>query len=72
MSAEKRKAIELYCEGIANYKKREWKTASNLFARALSIDSSDYPSEIYLDRCRQYEIESPPPDWDGVFIMQTK
>jgi len=64
--------VSLYCEGISKYRTREWSSAVELFEKALSIDPSDYPSEMYLERSKIYEIEPPPGDWNGVFIMQTK
>ncbi len=69
---EKRKLVDLYCTGLAKYRNREWGIAAEFFEKALSIDSSDYPSEMYLERSRVFEIEPPPGDWNGVFVMQTK
>ncbi len=69
---EKKKLVELYCEGISRYRNREWKTAAEFFEKGLLIDRSDYASEMYLERSRIFEIEPPPPDWDGVFVLQTK
>lgn len=69
---DKKKLVELYCTGISKYRDREWRIAAEFFERALSIDSSDYPSEMYLERSKVYEIEPPPADWNGVFVMQTK
>jgi adenylate cyclase len=69
---DKRKLVEFYCTGISKYRNREWTAAAKFFEKALSIDPSDYPSEMYLERSRVYEIEPPPNDWNGVFVMQTK
>ncbi len=72
ISEDRRKVVELYCAGLSKYRSREWGAAAELFIKALDIDSSDYPSEMYLERSKLYEIEPPPPDWNGVFIMTTK
>jgi len=72
VSERKRKLVELYSNGISKYRNREWGIAAEFFENALSIDSNDYPSEMYLERSRIYEIEPPPDDWNGVFVMQTK
>lgn len=69
---EKRKLVEMYCEGLAKFRNREWQTAKELFEKVLSTDPADYPSEMYLERCMLYEMEPPPAEWNGVFIMQTK
>lgn len=72
VDANERKLVELYSEGLARYRNREWETAKKLFESVLSFDSSDYASEMYLERCMLYEMEPPPENWNGVFIMQTK
>lgn len=72
ISDEKKKVVEHYCTALAKYRNREWGIAANLFEKALSIDSADYPSEMYLERCKLYEMEPPPADWNGVFVMTTK
>lgn len=69
---EKKKLVDLYCVGITKYRSREWGMAAQLFERALSVDSSDFPSKMYLERSRVFEAEPPPDDWDGVYVMQTK
>ena len=30
------------------------------------------PARLLAARCRQYEQQPPPSDWDGVFVMKTK
>lgn len=72
ISDEKRKLIELYCEGISKYRNREWKAAAEIFEKELSIDPSDYPSTMYLERSRMFELQPPPANWNGVFVMETK
>ncbi len=68
----RKNVVELYCAGLAKYRGREWTVAAGLFEKALSIDQGDFPSEMYLERCRLYELEPPPADWNGVFVMTTK
>lgn len=72
VSEDERKVVDLYHAGISKYRNREWGIAAEFFEKALSMNPSDYPSEIYLERSRVYEIEPPPSDWDGVFVMETK
>lgn len=72
ISEEKKKVVEFYCAGLAKYRNREWGVAAETFEKALSVDSADYPSEMYLERSRLYELEPPPEDWNGVFVMTTK
>lgn len=72
ISETKRKVLDLFHDGRNHYKLMEFKEAVECFDKALELDPEDGPSQVYLQRCRHY-IENPPePDWDGVFIMQTK
>lgn len=67
-----REVIHDYCLGLQRYKNRDWSGAAEFFEKALIIDPDDYPSEMYLERSKIFEIEPPPEDWNGVFVMQTK
>ncbi|MFA4922650.1 MAG: adenylate/guanylate cyclase domain-containing protein [Ignavibacteriaceae bacterium] len=64
--------LSLFNEGLALYKKFEFKEAATKFAEAKNIKSNDHPAFVYLKRCMHF-IENPPPkNWDGVFRMTTK
>ncbi len=69
---QRKTLVDLYCAGIAKYRSREWSAAAQLFEKALLAAPSDFPSKMYLERSRSFEVEPPPDDWDGVFVMQTK
>lgn len=58
--------------GLAAYKQRDWSQAITLFEEALHHDPHDKPSQIYIERCRQYLRQPPPNDWDGIYVMHTK
>lgn len=72
VSDDRKKLVNLYCEGLAKYRNREWGRAKQIFESVLTLDSADYAAEMYLERCMLYEMEPPPEGWNGVFIMQTK
>jgi hypothetical protein len=72
ISAEKRKALELFAQGRRFYKLMNFIDAERAFAAALKADPSDKPSAVYLERCKHYQTNPPPEDWDGVFVMTTK
>jgi hypothetical protein len=38
----------------------------------LAVVPGDPPSQLYIERCKTFVTALPPPDWDGVYIMQTK
>lgn len=72
LTEEKKKVVDLYNEGLAAYKERNWDKAMEFFKQALEIDPNDGPSKLYLERCELYKENPPPDDWDGVFTMTTK
>jgi len=57
---------------LREYRKREWQKAISLFQKALDKDPNDGPSLTYVERCKLYEQEPPPVDWDGVYILTAK
>ncbi|MEW6267422.1 MAG: CHASE2 domain-containing protein [Thermodesulfobacteriota bacterium] len=63
---------EVYLRGLAFYRDMKFVEAEEAFQAALALDPDDGPSRTYLERCRAYRIEPPPPDWDRVFTMTTK
>jgi adenylate cyclase len=62
----------MFAEGLASYRRRAWAEAIACFEKILARWPLDGPSEVFLERCRDYLIEQPPPDWDGVHVMKHK
>lgn len=72
VSAEKNAIVAAYNEGLTHYKARDWRPAVEAFSAAVSMEEEDGPSRTYLDRCRRYLEDPPPPDWDGVWVLTSK
>lgn len=72
LSPEKRQVLELFSKGRELYKLRRFAEALQYFEKALTVDPTDGPSRTYVERCRHYIQQPPPPDWDGVWVMKTK
>ncbi|MFH2011829.1 MAG: adenylate/guanylate cyclase domain-containing protein [Pseudomonadota bacterium] len=69
---ETKNFLNLFHQGLEEYKGRRLKEAIETFSKVLNIKSDDYPSRLYVERSKIL-IETPPPeDWDGVFTMETK
>jgi hypothetical protein len=64
--------VDLYLEGLAVYKRRDFAAAKDRFQAALALDPSDGPSKVYLHRAEEYLQTPPPPDWDGVYVLKSK
>jgi adenylate cyclase len=69
---KKRHVIDVYLEGLAAYKMRNFSTACARFLEAVALDPSDGPSRVYLERSTNYRQMPPPVEWDGVYEMTSK
>ena len=54
------------------YRAQQWEDAIQAFQQVLAVVPGDPPSQLYIERCKTFVTALPPPDWDGVYIMQTK
>jgi adenylate cyclase len=72
LDENKRRVVEVYLEGLAAYKTRNFSTACARFSEAVALDSSDGPSRVYLERSANYRQTPPPSDWDGVYELTSK
>lgn len=68
----KRRVLDLFAKGREAYKLQRFEEALRYFQEALALDPDDGPSQTYVERCRHYLEEPPPPNWDGVWVMKTK
>jgi adenylate cyclase len=59
---------------LAAYRRRDWEGALSLLEdRALAGEPDMAPfSELFRERIAQLQIESPPEDWDGVYVAHEK
>jgi adenylate cyclase len=64
--------VELYGRGRAFYKRRDWRQASSIFSQLLKQWPNDGPARILAQRCEEYLLEEPEPQWDGVHVMKHK
>ena len=58
--------------GLRCYRERRWAEAIKAFRHALSLNPSDYVSQMYIDRCEHLKNSPPREDWNGVWVMQSK
>jgi adenylate cyclase len=64
--------VDLFAEGLALYKQRDFTAAKERFEAALKLDPADGPSHVYLVRSEEYLASAPPADWDGVYVAKSK
>jgi adenylate cyclase len=72
LSENMQEVINLYNQGLAHYKNRQWKEGLDSFEKVLSIHEYDGPSLAYIERCAENMMNPPSKDWDGVFSMTSK
>jgi adenylate cyclase len=65
-------------KGLEYYKNQDWKSALSFFQQSLELEIKRYddtktnPSEIYIDRVKNFMLYPPPRDWDGVYTLTKK
>jgi class 3 adenylate cyclase/HAMP domain-containing protein len=62
----------LHNDGMELYYGRAFSEAAAKFEAALALMPGDYNAESLLARCRDYALNPPPENWDGVEVMKTK
>ena len=58
--------------GLRAYRAQRWEDAMQSFQQVLDTVPGDLPSRLYIQRCKAFMATLPPPDWDGVYTMETK
>ena len=52
--------------------RRAWDEAIEKFEALLTAFPNDGPTEVFLRRAQEYQMERPAADWDGVYVAKTK
>ena len=81
MPASFDECLRAFDGGFQNYLDRDWEGAVQRFHAAAEWEInqvnpetgiSSNPSALMIQRCRHFQENPPPADWDGVFVMDTK
>ena len=70
--ATREKALKAYHEGIRHYYERRFDEASREFDVASRLQPEDQAIALFIRRSAALIANSPPPDWDGVIVMNEK
>lgn len=71
-SAPMREALELFHRGLEEYEQQNWQAAEQRFSTALRVYPNDGPSQVFLQRCREFLATPPRDTWDGVTSLTEK
>lgn len=63
---------ELFAQGLALYRDRQWPEAIAFFRRLLDFVPEDGPGNTFLRRCHLFLKNPPEPGWDGVYRLTNK
>jgi class 3 adenylate cyclase/HAMP domain-containing protein len=69
LSETERDAWALHDKGIRLYFARDFGKAVSFFSEVQNLLPGDEPSRIFIERCRGFSRNPPPPDWNGVFVQ---
>src|SRR5262249_5955756 len=61
-----------YEAGLDAYERGEWAGAIELFQAVIATRGIDHPSEIFIERCRNYMVSPPPEHWRAVSALAEK
>lgn len=54
------------------FHERKWEEALKIFEEILQKYPEDVPTQIYIERCKNFIKTPPPSDWSGVITSQVK
>lgn len=64
--------LEIFEAGREAYQRQDWDVAVGHFQTVLRLKPEDPPTQIFLTRCRNFQEQPPPPDWQGVHVLESK
>jgi adenylate cyclase len=67
-----KKLLGAFAVAMDYYEKCQWNEMALELEKILSEFPDDSPSQVYLERAREFIKNPPPEDWDGIYIMKTK
>lgn len=64
--------VESFNSVLACYDSRDWTKACQELEQHLQKFPEDTAAQAYLKRCHKFCEQPPPPEWDGVYTMESK
>ena len=69
---EEKEWLATYNRAREFYKSGFFSEALPNFKRCLELHKYDKVSQIFVDRCKEYLVNPPDSNWDGVFVLKSK
>lgn len=67
-----KRRCDAYAAALRLYESRDWPAAADAFAAVYDKFPNDAPARVMADRCAALQRRPAPPDWDGVWDVETK
>jgi adenylate cyclase len=64
--------VNLFRDGLALYRGRQWERAIARFNEALKLNPDEMLCRLYVERCVRFSQDPPGEGWDGGWVMKTK
>jgi adenylate cyclase len=64
--------LDAFAQGLKAYRNRKFDEASQAFRKVLHLKPGDRPAQVFLKRCLAFAKAPPPPDWQGVFVLESQ
>lgn len=72
VDAQARERCAHFAVALQQFKAREFETAEQHFTALLKEFSNDGPAQFFAARCREYQLNAPPADWNGAVSVNVK
>jgi len=72
LDAATREFLNIYANARNAYTGMEFEQAIQLFQQAQQLRPDDKAVNVHIRRAKQYLVQPPPEDWDGVYVMMSK
>lgn len=68
----KRQTLDDFERGLCLYRQRQFTEAKHCFNNMLQTNDRDALAGLYVQRCKQYQIDGVPDDWEGITVLVGK
>ncbi len=65
-------SLSFYENGLKFYFEKKWDSAIEFFIKSQSIFPNDGVTRMYIKRCKRFQKNSPPNDWQGEYVFDVK
>jgi adenylate cyclase len=72
LSAAENELRDLFAEGLAAYRGRDWDRSEQRLAQCLAVVPTDGPAAVFRRRIEFLRDKTLPADWDGVWHLTDK